>query len=123
MTESDAGGREKPQSVAEGAGAAAASATPGSAGVDRQAIFATLEDCLAEVVGADVVALMTITEQTRAMQELGLSSLDMLRLVEAIDQRYPIAEQLVIWIAGKSIVELGQITVGDIVGFIADVVR
>ncbi|MDR2929829.1 MAG: phosphopantetheine-binding protein [Propionibacteriaceae bacterium] len=90
---------------------------------DPATILATLIECLGEVLGSDVVSLMTITEQTKAMQELGLSSLDMLRLVEAIEQYYPVAEPLVIWIAGKPVLELAQVTVGDIVEFIGDVLR
>jgi acyl carrier protein len=90
--------------------------------VDSDAIMAVLRDCLGEVLGPDVVAVMPITPQTKALAELGLSSLDMLRLVEAVDQRYPVAEPLVMWIASMPIQQMGELTVGDIVGFIGDVI-
>ncbi|MDR2975206.1 MAG: phosphopantetheine-binding protein [Propionibacteriaceae bacterium] len=95
----------------------------GTEPVDSAAIMGVLKDCLSEVLGADVVAVMPITQQTKALADLGLSSLDMLRLVEAIDQRYPVAEPLVMWIASMPIQQMGELTVGDIVGFIDDVIQ
>ncbi|MDR2895720.1 MAG: hypothetical protein LBV30_03565, partial [Propionibacteriaceae bacterium] len=70
------------------------------------------------ILGAQVVALMDVTPETRALLDLGLSSLDMLRLVEVIDDRYGVAESLLVWISGLEMSAMGALTVGDIVEFV-----
>ncbi|MCL2315631.1 MAG: phosphopantetheine-binding protein [Actinomycetia bacterium] len=82
-----------------------------------------LRECLVQVMGADVVSLMDITEDTLVFKDLGLSSLDLLKIAETINERYPIAQQLTGWAMTKSLPEIGRLTVGDIVTFIVDTVN
>ncbi|MDR0285224.1 MAG: hypothetical protein LBI33_10105 [Propionibacteriaceae bacterium] len=86
--------------------------------VSREAVNAALLDCLKEVVGADTVELLGVGSQTKVFTELGISSIDMTRLVELVGGRYPVAERLIGWLADKSLRALARLTVGDIADFI-----
>ncbi len=97
--------------------------TTTATGSDRTLILEQLKQCLGQVIGDDAVAVLDIDERTSVWMELGLSSLDMLRLVEAVNEHYPVAEQLVGWVSGLPTLKLRRLTVGDIVGFIADALR
>ncbi len=92
-------------------------------GSDPQAILTQLRQCLGEVVGTQVVCVLDIDLDTRIAQDLGLTSLDVMRLIEAVNQHYPVAERLILWISGLPLSRIRQLTVGDIVGFIANALR
>ena len=84
-----------------------------------QPIYDALRECLIQVVGGDVVALMEVNPQTKIFTELGLTSIDMVRLAELIGQRYPVGDSLVLWIADRPLRVLARLTVADVVEFIA----
>jgi|GEM_PF-2120612 len=89
----------------------------------RQAIEETLMACLDEVLGPDILEVMNVDGQTRVFTDIGLSSIDIVRVAELIVKHYPAADQLVMWVADRPPTEIVRITVDDIVGYIADVCR
>ena len=91
--------------------------------VDRQAVFDALKGCLEEVIGADVVAVMKITEKTKIFTELGVTSMDMMRLMEMVNQRYQIAELIPEWVGDRSILSLSRTKVGDVVDLVIDAIH
>jgi len=91
--------------------------------VDREAIFEALRGCLEEVIGADVVAVMHITENTKIFTELGVTSMDMMRLMDLVNQRYQIADLLPAWVGDRSILSLSRTKVGDVVDLVIDAIH
>ena len=91
--------------------------------VDRDAIFEALRGCLEEVIGADVVAMMHITEKTKIFTELGVTSMDMMRLMDLVNQRYQIADLLPAWVGDRSVLSLSRTKVGDVVDLVIDAIH
>ena len=91
--------------------------------VDRQAVFDALKGCLEEVIGADVVSVMKITEKTKIFTELGVTSMDMMRLMEMVNERYQIADQIPEWVGDRSILSLSRTKVSDVVDLVINAVH
>jgi acyl carrier protein len=81
-----------------------------------------LRECLAVVIGAEEVDLLKVRAESRLFTELGINSIDMVRVVELVDQNYPVAERLTMWLAEKPYSVLARLTVGDVAEVVCDAV-
>ncbi|MCL2736660.1 MAG: hypothetical protein FWD75_08560 [Propionibacteriaceae bacterium] len=91
--------------------------TPG-VHVQKDQVLADLIDYLKQMLGADVVDMLQVTGRTRVFTELQLNSIDLVRLSELIDEKYPVSEQLVGMFADRPLVTLARLTMSDIAEFI-----
>ncbi|MDR1449836.1 MAG: acyl carrier protein [Propionibacteriaceae bacterium] len=109
---------ETPSEAAVAALGAGASGSPGPT-ADLASVTAALETCLAEVIGADTVALLQIKAETRLLQDLGLSSIELVQLLEAVQRYYgPQTAAFLDHIQTLPLSKIARLTVGDFVGFI-----
>jgi acyl carrier protein len=84
-------------------------------------IVQTLQTCLGEVIGADAVEILPINADTRLLQDLGLDSIELVRLLELVQQHYgPQMAQFLEHIQGLPVSKIARLTVGDVVEFIID---
>jgi hypothetical protein len=89
-------------------------------GTVRDEIFARCLYCLGEVLGPEAMAVLRVSRDTTILGELGLTSLDLIAIVERLNHWYPVADQWARWLGAKSVPELTALTVGDVVEFISD---
>ncbi|MCE9574330.1 MAG: acyl carrier protein [Deltaproteobacteria bacterium] len=89
-----------------------------AAPADRTAeILRTVEELLIEVVGDELTLTGPITLATSFNADLELESIEFVALAEKLQQHYAI--DFVAWISGKQLDEIIQLTVGELVEYVA----
>lgn len=89
-----------------------------AAPADRTAeILRTVEELLIEVVGDELTLTGPITLATSFNADLELESIEFVALAEKLQQHYAI--DFVAWISGKQLDEIIQLTVGQLVEYVA----
>jgi len=80
----------------------------------QEDVLADLIGCLRQVIGSDTVDILHVTGSTKVITEMGLNSIDFVRMSELIDEKYPVSEQLVGMIADMSPLALVRLTLSDV---------
>ena len=92
--------------------------TSAAAPADRTAeILRTVEALLIEVVGDELTLAGPITLATSFNADLELESFEFVALAEKLQQHF--AVDFVAWISGKQLDEIIQLTVGELVEYVA----
>ena len=92
--------------------------TSAAAAADRTAeILRTVEELLIEVVGDELTLSGPITLATSFNTDLELESIEFVALAEKLQQHDAI--DFVAWISGKQLDEIIQLTVGELVEYVA----
>ena len=82
-------------------------------------ILHTIEECLVEVAGDELLIAGPITQATSFNADLELESIEFVALAEKLQQRFGNQVDFVGWISKKELDQIIALTVGDLVGFIA----
>jgi len=85
---------------------------------NREDIRTTVVDALSSVLGADTIAVITVTDSTKLFSDLQLGSIEVVGLVEEISKHYPLGDEFFAWVSKLSYWAMAHLTVGDIVDFI-----
>jgi len=79
------------------------------------AVVAIIRSTIAE----DWIAEFDIDAQTRFSEDLEIESIEFVKIADAVMARFGGEADLVGWLSGKSIHELINLTVGDVVDYVA----
>ena len=90
--------------------------------LDRETVLSDLIGCIAKILGEDTVAILKVSGDTSIFIELGMTSLDLIQLLELIDEIYPASNALVGWIADQPSSALPHLTLGQAADVIYHVV-
>ena len=85
----------------------------------RDDILRTVEGLLVEVVGDEVAIAGPITMATSFNADLELESIEFVALAEKLQQHYGSSIDFVGWISKKELDQIINLTVGELVEFIA----
>jgi len=81
---------------------------------ERDVVMTDLVGYVAQVLGAETVEVLQVGPRSKLFVELGINSIDMVRLIELVDEKYPVGEQLVRWGADLNVVSLLRVTLADV---------
>ena len=88
--------------------------------VTREAVLADLERMLIEVIGDDLLLDGPLTMETSFDQDLQLESIEFVALSEKLLGTYGEQVDFVGWLAEMELDDIIALTVGQLVGFVAD---
>ena len=86
---------------------------------DHDEILRTLTRLIVEVAGDELLLTGPITPATSFNADLELESIEFVALAEKLQQHYGASIDFVGWISKKQLDEIIQLTVGELVEFIA----
>ncbi|MCL2470928.1 MAG: acyl carrier protein [Propionibacteriaceae bacterium] len=92
-----------------------------SSTIDKDVLMSDLIGYISDVLGPETVQILNVGPKTKFFTELGVNSIDLVRLTELVNDKYPVAEELVHWIADKNVLFLSRATLGDIADHIYNV--
>ncbi|MCL2482562.1 MAG: acyl carrier protein [Propionibacteriaceae bacterium] len=92
-----------------------------SSTIDKDVLMSDLIGYIGEVIGPETVEVLNVGPRTKFFTDLGVNSIDLVRMIELVNDKYPVAEELVHWIADKNILYLSRATLGDIADLIYNV--
>ncbi|HEY3803592.1 MAG TPA: phosphopantetheine-binding protein [Kofleriaceae bacterium] len=81
-------------------------------------ILRTIEDCLVEIAGDELLVAGPITPATSFNADLELESIEFVALAEKLQQRFGSSVDFVGWISKKELDQIIALTVGELVEFI-----
>jgi acyl carrier protein len=85
----------------------------------QQDILTAVEQALVEIAGDEILIAGPITPATSFNGDLELESIEFVALAEKLQQRFGSKVDFVGWISGKELDQIIQLTVGELVEFIA----
>ena len=86
---------------------------------DSPTILRTVEQLLVEIVGDEIALTGPMTMATSFSTDLELESIEFVALAEKLQQHYGASIDLVGWISKKELDQIINLTVGELVEFIA----
>ena len=85
----------------------------------RDEILRTVSRLIVEIAGDELLLVGPITETTSFNADLELESIEFVALAEKLQQHYGASVDFVGWISKKELDQIIQLTVGELVEFIA----
>jgi acyl carrier protein len=82
-------------------------------------ILSTIQACLVEIAGDEILIAGPITPATSFNGDLELESIEFVALAEKLQQRFGQRVDFVGWISKKELDQIIALTVGELVEFIA----
>ena len=86
---------------------------------DETAILAVVSRVLRELLESDGAPAPLIESNTRLAADLELESIELIALAERLVQHYRVRLNFAAWLSQKSLGDILELTVGDIVHFVA----
>jgi acyl carrier protein len=84
----------------------------------QESVFSQLKAIIEEVIGADAVELIEITEDSAFIDDLEMDSIQIVQLAELVNDRYGEQVDFITWLSQVPLTEILKLKVGDIAGFI-----
>jgi acyl carrier protein len=85
-----------------------------------EAVLAELTEILLDVIGDDFLVDVQVTAATTFNEDLALESIEFVALAEKLQERYAGRVDFPTFLAGLDIDDIMALTVGQLVGYIAD---
>lgn len=83
-------------------------------------VLKTVTALLREVIGEDLDQMPPVTMETSFNRELQMESIEFVAMAELIQERFGGSVDFIQWISGKELDEIINLTVGELVNFIAE---
>jgi acyl carrier protein len=82
---------------------------------DKETVFLQLKAMISQVIGADVVEIIGVREDSSFIKDLEMSSIQIVEFAGMVQERYGDRVDFVAWLSKKSVLKLTRLTVGDVV--------